>query len=133
MGAQALGRTGSSARPLRDLRFAVVPGGGPGGEYEQQPRTVRARDRVTLTRVEHEERSRSGCRARVTARQLDLSFDDRDPRALTHLMIAEYLPGLEAKQDRASVAGMKYGGRPDAFRRIDLEEIPRLHLVTVSG
>ena len=109
-----------------------MPGGGPGGEYEQQPRTVRARDRVTLARVEHEERSRAGGRACVTARDLDVTFDDRDPRALTHLMIAEYLPGFEAKQDRASVAGMKYGGRPDAFRRFDLEEIPRLHVATVS-
>ncbi len=109
-----------------------MPVRGPGSEKEQYARAGRARDRVTLTRVEHHERAGAHGRACLAARHLDLAFDDREPRALAHLMVAEYLLGLETKKDRTGVTGVEHGWCPDALRRFNLEEIPRLHPVTVS-
>ena len=87
---------------------------------------------MALAGLEHDERADAGRRHRVTAGQLGLALDNREPGALTYLMIAENLARLESEHDRSSVARVKNGRRANALGRVDLQQVPGLHASTIA-
>jgi hydroxyacylglutathione hydrolase len=105
-----------------------VPGAGPGGQYEEDLRSVPARDGAPLVGLEMHERA---------DRRLDLlaarpddrrALDDDEPGVLLHLVVAQLLAGVEADKDRARLLLAEEDDRRAASPgRGDLGQLPGLH------
>ena len=100
----------------------------PGGEQQQQARTEVGRDGVSLLRFETDHRP--GTRGDRLVRRVNTHFtiDDHDERGLLHLVVTEFLAGIEADQNRTRfVVRMENNRRPASARCLNLQEIPAPH------
>jgi hypothetical protein len=101
---------------------------GPRREDHDNPSTALAGDLVALVGLESEQRARS-CLDDVAAR-LDMgrTLNNHQPSPFTHLVIAEFLTGGEADDDRPrSVDGLESGRPTCPLGRVNLFNVPRLH------
>ena len=78
-----------------------MPRTGPGGQEEQDPRALGARDGAPLVGLERQERA--GPSLELLAGRLDAhaAVDDEDERVLLDLVVAKLLPRIEPDQHGA--------------------------------
>lgn len=104
----------------------AVPG--PRGEEEKDARPGLARDGVALARAEGRERPHAAVNDVAAAPDLGLAFDDDEPGALAHLVVAQRLAGVQANRDRSSAVVRHQDSRIDGpARRLELGQVPGLH------
>src|SRR5262249_4861374 len=105
-----------------------VPLAGPRREQQQDPRSLRAGDRVALAGLEAHQRAGAELEPLVAALDVDAALDARDPRVLLHLVLAELLARREHDEHGSrGVVGVDDEGVPGAARRIHREQVPVLH------
>src|SRR4029453_13356612 len=131
---RALRLAGCAGRLARGLlrrglsAFGVVALAGPGGKDQDDLSALLALDAMPLARLEREQRSRAGDHDVGAGFDARFPFDDRQPGAFAHLVVAQLLTGREAYDDRArSVDGLEDGRRAGSVRRLDLGHVPGLH------
>ena len=91
-------------------------------------RAVLASSAVPLTRLERNQRARSGLHDITSHLDARVSLDDRQPCTFAHLMVAELLTGCDADDDRpCPVNGLENSRRTGSLRCFDLRQVPGLH------
>src|SRR3954452_24645811 len=111
---------------------AEMPGPGPGREQQENLRSVVASHRVALVRLEVGERARGSLDLAIGARDPHGALDDEEPGVLLDLMVAEFLPRIEADEDSPRlVLTLQDYRRAGARGSRDLGEPPALHRAPV--
>src|SRR5262249_24829380 len=98
------------------------------GQQEQDPGATLARERVALRRLEAEQRPGADLGRVAAGGDAHRAVDDRDPRVLLHLVLAELLARGEDDEHRARAVVLGHDDRvAHALRSGDLEQVPALH------
>src|SRR5579862_60159 len=89
---------------------------------------------MPLRRLEPEQLAGSDVRRLAARRDTHRPFDDRDPRVLLHLVLAELLTGCEHDEDGTrTVVLCDDDGVTRALRRGDREQVPVLHASSLDS